>query len=146
MDVEAALLSLGDNPLLGGLGGLRAATPAKSPTGETKTQKKKRAHDPNAPKRPLTPYFLYMQTARPIIAEDLGPDVAKGAVSTEGVKRWNAMAAADKQVSPHPNLVYHYEHALIPLYSYGPMPTTTTSDSTTPAYTLTRAATSLPRT
>jgi hypothetical protein len=42
-----------------------------------------------------------MQTARPIIAEDLGPDVAKGAVSTEGVKRWNAMDVADKQVSSH---------------------------------------------
>lgn len=39
-----------------------------------------------------------MQTARPIIAEDLGPEVAKGAVSTEGVRRWNAMADADKMV------------------------------------------------
>jgi hypothetical protein len=147
MDVEAALLSLGDNPLLGGLGGLRAATPAKSPAGEAKTPKKKRAHDPNAPKRPLTPYFLYMQTARPIIAEDLGPDVAKGAVSTEGVKRWNAMAVSDKQVS-HPNLIHvlKYKHVLISLYSYGPTPTTTTSDSTMPAYTPTRAVTSLPRT
>ena len=43
-----------------------------------------------------------MQTARPIIAEDLGPDVAKGAVSTEGVRRWNAMAAQDKQVKASP--------------------------------------------
>jgi hypothetical protein len=40
-----------------------------------------------------------MQTARPIIAEDLGPEVAKGAVSTEGVRRWNAMAMNDKQAS-----------------------------------------------
>ena len=99
MDVESALSSLGDNPLLGGLGGLRAATPANPSAGDVKPQKKKRAHDPNAPKRPLTPYFLYMQTARPIIAGDLGPDVAKGAVSTEGVKRWNAMDTGDKQVS-----------------------------------------------
>lgn len=96
--MESALSRLGDNPLLGGLGGLRAASPAKSATGDQKAQKKKRAHDPNAPKRPLTPYFLYMQTARPIIAEDLGPDVAKGAVSAEGVRRWNAMAVQDKQV------------------------------------------------
>lgn len=98
LDVESALSRLGDNPLLGGLGGLRAVSPAKSATGDQKAQKKKRAHDPNAPKRPLTPYFLYMQTARPIIAEDLGPDVAKGAVSAEGVRRWNAMAVQDKQV------------------------------------------------
>jgi hypothetical protein len=144
MDVESALSSLGDNPLLGGLGGLRAATPAKSPAGETKTQKKKRAHDPNAPKRPLTPYFLYMQTARPIIAEDLGPDVAKGAVSTEGVKRWNAMAVADKQASLHS--IYCYQILLTPVHSYGQMPTTTTSNSTMHACTPTRAATSRLRT
>lgn len=97
-DGESGLLN---NALLSGLGGLSAASPAVPAAGETKAQKKKRAHDPNAPKRPLTPYFLYMQTARPIIAEDLGPDVAKGAVSAEGVRRWNAMAAADKQVSKH---------------------------------------------
>lgn len=41
---------------------------------------------------------MYMQTARPIIADDLGPEVAKGAVSAEGVRRWNAMIAPDKQV------------------------------------------------
>lgn len=40
-----------------------------------------------------------MQTARPIIANDLGADTAKGAVSLEGVRRWNAMAAPDKLVS-----------------------------------------------
>lgn len=98
LDVESALSRLGDNPLLGGLSGLRAASPAKSVTAEAKKEKKKRVHDPNAPKRPLTPYFLYMQTARPIIAVDLGPDVAKGAVSAEGVRRWNNMVATDKQV------------------------------------------------
>jgi len=80
------------------LGSLRAASPAKSPSGDNKKEKKKRVHDPNAPKRPLTPYFLYMQTARPIIAGDLGPEVAKGAVSAEGVRRWNAMIAPDKQL------------------------------------------------
>jgi hypothetical protein len=98
LDVESALSRLGDNPLLGGLNSLRAASPAKSVTAEAKKEKKKRVHDPNAPKRPLTPYFLYMQTARPIIADDLGPDVAKGAVSAEGVRRWNNMAPPDKQV------------------------------------------------
>ena len=44
---------------------------------EEKKSKKKRTHDPNAPKRPLTPYFLYMQTARPIIANDLGENAPK---------------------------------------------------------------------
>ncbi|EDO03302.1 hypothetical protein SS1G_05783 [Sclerotinia sclerotiorum 1980 UF-70] len=63
-------------------------------TRDTK-ERKKRQHDPNAPKRPLTPFFLYMQTARPIIAKDLG-DVPKGEVSSEGTKRWTDMAPKDK--------------------------------------------------
>jgi len=95
---------------LGNLG--RAPSPPKSPAVDAKKEKKKRVHDPNAPKRPLTPYFLYMQTARPIIAGDLGPEVAKGAVSAEGVRRWNAMIAPDKQVSS-----FHFQH-IRPMFSY----------------------------
>ncbi|KXJ91547.1 hypothetical protein Micbo1qcDRAFT_163309 [Microdochium bolleyi] len=63
---------------------------------EEEKKRKKRTHDPNAPKRPLTPYFLYMQTARPIIATDLGQDAPKGAVQEEGQRRWAAMSPADK--------------------------------------------------
>jgi hypothetical protein len=104
LDVDSALAKLGDNPLLK-LGELnRAISPAKSnaaggegATGDKK-ERKKRQHDPNAPKRPLTPFFLYMQTARPIIATDLGAEAAKGAVSAEGTRRWGTMAADDKQV------------------------------------------------
>ncbi|KAF6833387.1 HMG box protein [Colletotrichum plurivorum] len=63
---------------------------------EEKKERKKRTHDPNAPKRPLTPYFLYMQTARPIIALDLGDTAPKGAVQEEGQRRWKAMSPAEK--------------------------------------------------
>ncbi|KAI1855622.1 hypothetical protein JX265_006025 [Neoarthrinium moseri] len=63
---------------------------------EEKKERKKRQHDPNAPKRPLTPYFLYMQTARPIIANDLGQDAPKGAVQEEGQRRWAAMTPLEK--------------------------------------------------
>lgn len=70
-----------------------------APPAEEKKERKKRVHDPNAPKRPLTPYFLYMQTARPIIASDLGSDVPKGAVQEEGQRRWAAMTADEKIVS-----------------------------------------------
>ncbi|KAL2270035.1 hypothetical protein VTJ83DRAFT_2219 [Remersonia thermophila] len=66
------------------------------PPVEEKKERKKRQHDPNAPKRPLTPYFLYMQTARPIIANDLGENVPKGAVQDEGQRRWGAMPPAEK--------------------------------------------------
>ena len=69
------------------------------PPVEEKKERKKRQHDPNAPKRPLTPYFLYMQTARPIIASDLGTEAPKGAVQEEGQRRWKAMGQAEKNVS-----------------------------------------------
>ena len=104
LDVDSALAKLGENPLLK-LGELnRAISPAgkSNAAGEAapvdEKKRKKRQHDPNAPKRPLTPFFLYMQTARPIIATDLGPDAAKGAVSEEGTRRWGTMAQEDKQV------------------------------------------------
>lgn len=100
--IDTALSKLGDNPLLETLGALqRAASPIIAKAADTapeKKERKKRQHDPNAPKRPLTPFFLYMQTARPIIAKDLG-DVPKGEVSSEGTKRWTDMAPKDKAVS-----------------------------------------------
>ncbi|KAK3336081.1 hypothetical protein B0T19DRAFT_408457 [Cercophora scortea] len=71
--------------------------PMPQPAVEEKKERKKRTHDPNAPKRPLTPYFLYMQTARPIIASDLGDEAPKGAVQEEGQRRWSVMGAAEKQ-------------------------------------------------
>jgi hypothetical protein len=59
-------------------------------------KRKKRNHDPNAPKRPLTAYFLYLQHARQIIANDLGENAPKGAVQDEGLRRWNSMSPAEK--------------------------------------------------
>jgi len=99
-EIDSSLAKLGDNPLL--LGDLqRAPSPARSAVADhppEKKERKKRQHDPNAPKRPLTPFFLYMQTARPIIFEDLGPEAAKGAVSNEGTRRWGIMEPDDKQL------------------------------------------------
>lgn len=73
-----------------------APQPVLEPATDGKKERKKRTHDPDAPKRPLTPYFLYMQTARPIIAADLGPEAAKGAVQEEGQRRWGTMSDSDK--------------------------------------------------
>ena len=83
--------------IAGSLANLVPATfVAPLPAVEEKKERKKRTHDPNAPKRPLTPYFLYMQTARPIIANDLGDQVPKGAVQDEGQRRWSVMTPAEK--------------------------------------------------
>ena len=85
---------------------------AAVPAADEKKERKKRTHDPNAPKRPLTPYFLYMQTARPIIANDLGPDAPKGAVQEEGQRRWSTMNAHDKGVCvsryPFPSSLFSF--------------------------------------
>lgn len=90
------------NPL-GGENGLfsgRLATPAPAPEqGEVK--KRKRApHDKNAPKRPVTPYFLYMSYAREGIARDMGSGASAKQVADEGTRRWNSMDQEEKQVSP----------------------------------------------
>lgn len=69
-----------------------------APPVEEKKERKKRTIDPNAPKRPLTPYFLYMQHARSIIANDLGSEAPKGAVQEEGQRRWAHMGPHEKQV------------------------------------------------
>jgi len=79
-----------------GFGQLAQFTGVAQPAVEEKKERKKRTHDPNAPKRPLTPYFLYMQTARPIIASDLGEDAPKGAVQEEGQRRWAVMNPSEK--------------------------------------------------
>ncbi|KAK4155541.1 hypothetical protein C8A00DRAFT_13454 [Chaetomidium leptoderma] len=93
---------------------------APQPPVEEKKERKKRTHDPNAPKRPLTAYFLYMQTARPIIANDLGDQVPKGAVQDEGQRRWSVMTPAEKLGW---NQAYHYNlrlyNARVHSYKHG---------------------------
>ncbi|KND91163.1 hypothetical protein TOPH_03922 [Tolypocladium ophioglossoides CBS 100239] len=71
--------------------------PDLAPPVEEKKERKKRTHDPNAPKRPLTPYFLYMQHARSIIANDLGAEAPKGAVQEDGQRRWAHMSPHEKK-------------------------------------------------
>lgn len=77
----------------------RAATPgAKSEVGGKRKRREKLPRDPNRPKRPLTPYFLYMEMARPVIAKDLGPAAKPGDVAAEGTRRWGEMSDEDKQL------------------------------------------------
>ena len=82
---------------LGGAGG-----PPPAPTTEVPGEGKKRKrapHDKNAPKRALTPFFLYLQTARNSIAEEMGPGKTAKEVQDEGGSRWRAMSDEDKSVS-----------------------------------------------
>ncbi|KAL8652291.1 MAG: hypothetical protein Q9210_002766 [Variospora velana] len=87
---------------LGGESGLfnagRLATPAPAPEqGEGKKKRKRAPHDKNAPKRPVTPYFLYMSFARDGIAKSMGSGTSAKQVADEGTRRWNTMKDEEKQ-------------------------------------------------
>ncbi|EKG18493.1 High mobility group HMG1/HMG2 [Macrophomina phaseolina MS6] len=61
-----------------------------------KPKKEKKEKDPNEPKRPLTMYFLFSAQARPIVKQDLGPDVTPGQVEEEIKKRWRELTEEEK--------------------------------------------------
>jgi hypothetical protein len=74
------------------------AAPAEADA-DGKKKRKRTPHDPNAPKRALTPYFLYMQSARATIAKELGDSAKPKEVADEGTRRWTEMAPGEKSVS-----------------------------------------------
>lgn len=74
------------------------AAPAEAEA-EGKKKRKRTPHDPNAPKRALTPYFLYMQSARATIARELGEQAKPKEVADEGTRRWTEMSPSEKSVS-----------------------------------------------
>ncbi|KAL9132036.1 MAG: hypothetical protein Q9217_000164 [Psora testacea] len=92
-------LTFGDQ-LVGENGFFSARGPTPAPTTEAlpETKKRKRApHDKNAPKRALTPFFLFLQTARPKIAEEMGPGHTAKEVQDEGGRRWREMPDSEKE-------------------------------------------------
>lgn len=77
------------------------AVAAPDQSAKPEAKKRKRApHDKNAPKRPRTPYFLYMQFARDGIAREMGSDYSNKQVQDEGTRRWNSMGKDEKEASP----------------------------------------------
>ncbi|KAA8642315.1 hypothetical protein EYZ11_002920 [Aspergillus tanneri] len=82
-----------------GLLGHRPTSPGtKSEAGDGKKKRKRAPPDPNAPKRALTPFFLFMQHNRRKIAEEMGPTAKPKEVSDEGTRRWAEMPEANKEV------------------------------------------------
>ncbi|KAL4907309.1 hypothetical protein BDW74DRAFT_123021 [Aspergillus multicolor] len=75
-----------------------ASADAEDETGRKRKRGSKRTVDPNAPKRTLTPYFLYMHHNRASIAAELGEDAKPRDVSAEGTKRWAEMPESQKEV------------------------------------------------
>merc|ERR1712198_493918 len=61
--------------------------------GEEKKQRKKK--DPNAPKRPMSAYFLFMNATRPTVRKE-NPDASSGEVAKILGKMWGEIEPADK--------------------------------------------------
>ncbi|KAL2797180.1 hypothetical protein BJX66DRAFT_298370 [Aspergillus keveii] len=78
----------------GGLLGSIASAPG---AGEDKRKRKRTKPDPNAPKRALTPFFLYMKHNRQTIAKELGGKAPKE-VADEGTRRWAEMPDSQKEI------------------------------------------------
>ena len=90
------------NPLSGehALFAQRGLTPAPTIEAAPESKKRKRApHDKNAPKRALTPFFLYLQSERATIAGEMGPGKTAKEVQDEGGRRWRVMSDDVKKVS-----------------------------------------------
>ena len=108
LDLGSVTTSLFENGILanaqaaiaaGAAGAVGGVGASQDESGEPKKRKRKRVHDPNAPKRALTPYFLYMKINRPLIAKELGETAKPKDIADEGAKRWGAMSDSEKQVS-----------------------------------------------
>lgn len=79
--------------------GMRVTSPgAKSEAGGPKKRKRAPA-DPNAPKRALTPYFLFLQSNRVQTAKDMGESAKPKDVTDELTKRWQNMDTKEREVS-----------------------------------------------
>lgn len=95
LDLGGITTSLLENGLLGGH---RPFSPSGRSDGGGGKKRKRAPHDPNAPKRALTPYFLYMQHNRSKIANELGTSAKPKEVADEGTKRWTEMGQDEKNV------------------------------------------------
>ncbi|TGZ83562.1 hypothetical protein EX30DRAFT_338189 [Ascodesmis nigricans] len=60
--------------------------------GKKKRKRNVKPKDPNAPKKPATPFLLFCQTGRETVKGDLGPDASYQEVQDELKKRWNTEA------------------------------------------------------
>ena len=108
-----------DHTMLNVLGNLAAASSGtaiaaiKDETESEDKKKKKRVvkpKDPNAPKRPLTAYLLYLEDMRPTIQQELGDVQKRGDISAEGTRRWHKLTKEEQQVSLPTTQKQGYQH------------------------------------
>jgi len=65
------------------------------PAGESNGQRKRKKKDPNAPKRPLSAFFLFCHDERPAV-KLVYPNYSVGEAAKELGERWNKVSAEQK--------------------------------------------------
>ncbi|KAL2841393.1 hypothetical protein BJY01DRAFT_217592 [Aspergillus pseudoustus] len=79
--------------------GLLGPAPSTAGAGDDKRKRKRAKPDPNAPKRALTPFFLYMKHNRQALAKEMGSKAKRNKdVSDEGARRWAEMPDTQKEI------------------------------------------------
>jgi hypothetical protein len=78
------------------------ADAAGDATGDVKRRRKRtvKPKDPNAPKKPATPYFLFCTEGRATVKSDMGENADFREVQAELKKRWDELPIEEKKVEP----------------------------------------------
>lgn len=72
--------------------------PAPPVLTKVKARKQRRPKDPNAPKRPVTAFFLYLAEHKDSMAKELGPDAKPGQIQQRNKDMWNSLSEAQQEV------------------------------------------------
>ena len=81
-------------PMAGGLPISVAGAPEK----KMRKKREQKPKDPNAPKRPNTAFFLFLENTRPLVRKALGDGVKPGDVAAEQRIRWKTLPESEKEV------------------------------------------------
>lgn len=101
------VFSTGGIPPLGSAG----AAAALGPLRKEKKKRVKKERDPDAPKRPLTAFFLFSTNARDLVKRE-NPGSSPVEVNSEILRRWTQMDEPEKQVSCRRSNLQPAQHAL----------------------------------
>lgn len=83
-----------------------------APEKKMRKKREQKPKDPNAPKRPNTAFFLFLENTRPEVRKALGENAKPGDVAKEQRNRWTALPESEKEVQLLMNHPLHHERKL----------------------------------
>lgn len=93
LGIEQGLLTQGTHAELPSFPKLGAAADNKA-----KPKKQKKPRDPNAPKKPVTAFFLYLAENREATAKQMPPDTKPGEIQNRNKEIWNTLPKEEQDV------------------------------------------------